>query len=337
MARLRVVHLVDDTTAGGVMRVLDHLMTSPELSRDATHSLEIVDRSAVFLNRITADLIVSHLAVSWRVLPLLLSLRARNPDAPLIHVEHSYTEGFVAANVTHTRRFALLLRIAYRVFDRVVAVSHAQGEWLERSGAVRHSALTVIQSCVDLSAFRAVAPTATPIRVFGAIGRLDKQKGFDTLIRAFRMTDRSDISLYIYGEGAEEASLRALAGDDARIHFKGFTHDPVAAMASVNAVAMPSVWEAYGLVAIEALAAGRRLLVNPVDGLMDHIQHGALVVRSGSVSAWKHAILDLVEARSEIDTSSIGPSLRLEDNFAAQWCSLVQKSALDAALRGKVV
>lgn len=328
MARLRVVHLVDDTTAGGVMRVLDHLMTAPELSRDATHSLEVIDRSALLSKRITADLIVSHLALSWRALPSLLSLRTRHPRAKLIHVEHSYTEGFVAANVTHRRRFALLLRIAYLVFDRVVAVSHAQGVWLQRSGAVRKSALTVIQSCVDLTAFRAIAPPATPVRVFGAIGRLDKQKGFDTLVRAFRMTDRSDISLYIYGEGAEEAPLRALAGDDARIHFKGFTNDPVAAMAKVDAVAMPSVWEAYGLVAIEALAASRRLLVNPVDGLMDHVPNGALAVRNGSVSAWKHAILELTEARSETDACSICPSVRLEDNFAAHWYEMMQKSAL---------
>ena len=329
MARLRVVHLVDDTTAGSVMRVLDHLMTAPELSRNATHSLEVIDRSAVLSKRIPADLIVSHLALSWRALPSLLSLRTRNPRAELVHVEHSYTEGFVAANVIHRRRFALLLRIAYLVFDRIVAVSHAQGVWLQRSGAVGKSALTVIQSCVDLSAFRAIAPPATPVRVFGAIGRLDKQKGFDTLLRAFRMTDRPDISLYIYGEGAEEAPLRALAGDDARIHFKGFTHDPVLAMAKVEAVAMPSVWEAYGLVAIEALAAGRRLLVNPVDGLMDHIPNGALAVRTGSVSAWKHAILDLADGRSQTDACSICPSVRLEDNFAAQWCEMIQELALE--------
>lgn len=325
MRRLRVVHLVDDATAGGVMRVLDHLLTAPELSRDATHSRQFIDRRAILAKRIDADVIVSHLAISWRVLPLLLGLRARHPRAKLIHVEHSYTEAFVAANVPHTRRFALLLRTAYRIFDRVVAVSHAQGEWLRRSGAVRKNALTVIQSCVDLSAFRGIAPVAAPIRVFGAIGRLDKQKGFDTLIKAFRMTDRPDIRLYIYGEGTEETSLRALAGDDTRIHFKGFTDDPVAAMATVDAVAMPSVWEAYGLVAIESLAAGRRLIVNPVDGLMDHVPHGALAVRNCSVSAWKHAILDIVEHGSEIDACPSGPRVRLEDNFAAKWRKLLQE------------
>jgi D-inositol-3-phosphate glycosyltransferase len=324
MPPLRVVHLIDDATAGGVMRVVDHLLTAPALSRDATHTRLFIDRRALFAMHITADVIVSHLTISWRILPLLMGIRARHPRTRLIHVEHSYTEAFVAANVTHNRRFALLLQTAYRIFDHVVAVSHAQGDWLVRSGALRRSALTVIQSCVDLSAFRAIAPPTAPVRVIGAIGRLDRQKGFDKLIRAFRMIDRPDISLHIFGEGAEEASLRTLAGDDARISFKGFADDPVAAMATVDAVAMPSVWEAYGLVAIEALTARRRLLVNPVDGLLDHVQNGAVTVGDSSVLAWKDAIVNLVEAQFEADTSAPCPSVRPEDDFSARWSTLMQ-------------
>jgi len=34
----KVVHLIDDTTAGGVMRVLDHLTGSPDLAQDADHT-----------------------------------------------------------------------------------------------------------------------------------------------------------------------------------------------------------------------------------------------------------------------------------------------------------
>lgn len=322
MSRLRIVHLVDDTTAGGVMRVLAHLLTAPELSRDATHSLQIVERGGFPSRRIEADMIVSHLAINWRALPMVLSLRARHPRAKLVHVEHSYTEGFVAANVTHNRRFALLLRTAYRIFDRVVAVSHAQGEWLQRSGAVRASALTVIQPCVDLAGFRSIAPVATPVRIFGAIGRLDRAKGFDTLIKAFRLTRRADISLLIYGEGPEEATLRSLAEGDPRIQFKGFTDDPVAAMATIDAIAMPSAWEAYGLVAIEALAAGRRLIVNPVDGLMDHVPYGAQTVCNGSVSAWKDVILNIIDERSEMDRENTYPKVQFEDNFATKWREL---------------
>lgn len=274
MIRPRILHLVDDTTAGGVMRVLDYLVTSAELSEQAQHQLREVIRGSLRLGTLHADMIVSHLAVSWRTLPMLLLLRLLNPKARLVHVEHSYTEGFVENCVRHKRRFAFMLRSAYRLFDRVVSVSEGQGAWLVRSGAIAPSRLAVIASCVDLSDFRHLPPRSGPIKTFGAIGRLDPQKGFDTLIAAFRAVEGRDLALHIYGEGPEEPRLRELAGEDPRIVFKGFAARPSEAFSAVDAVVMPSRWEAYGLVAIEARAASRALLVQDIDGLRDHAPLG---------------------------------------------------------------
>lgn len=290
MRRPTLVHLIDDTTAGGVMRVIDHVMTAPEMSEFAEHSVHQVDRKSFSIGSVDADIIVSHLALSWRALPMLVALRLRHPKAALVHVEHSYTRAFVAENVTHKRRFATLLRIAYRLFNRVVAVSNAQGKWLFESGAVRKSSLRVIRSCVDLSKFRGLASSDRSTKVIGAIGRLDRQKGFDVLVKAFRKTTSPDITLRIYGEGDEEAHLRDLAAGDPRIHFCGFVEDPIDAMRAVDVVAMPSRWEAYGLVAIEALAAGRNLLVCDIDGLRDHLLHGATLVTGGDVPDWTSAL-----------------------------------------------
>jgi glycosyltransferase involved in cell wall biosynthesis len=325
MSLPRIVHLVDDTTAGGVMRVLDHILTAPEMAQTADHALICIDRGRISLRHIKADVIVSHLAVSWRAMPMLAALRARHPRTPLVHVEHSYTEAFVAANVTHKWRFATLLRMAYRLFDQVVAVSQAQGQWLIQSGSVRASALTVIASCVDLSAFRALCPARSPVRAIGAIGRLDRQKGFDTLIMAFRRISRPDIFLHIYGEGCEGVTLRDLAGNDPRIRFMGFCPDPVAAMGAVDVVAMPSNWEAYGLVAIEALAAGRGLLVNNIDGLVDHVAHGAHAVAENSVEEWQTALEKVMQDGAGIPDSRSVESPHLENAFSGNWQELVNR------------
>lgn len=323
MSLPRIVHLVDDTTAGGVMRVLDHILSAPQMAQTGNHSLICVDRGRILLGQIKADIIVSHLAVSWRAMPMLVALRTRHPMTPLVHVEHSYTEAFVAANVTRKRRFAALLRTGYGLFDRVVAVSKAQGQWLVKMGAVRPSALTVIPSCVDLSAFRNLAPAQAPVRVVGAIGRLDRQKGFDTLISAFRRNSSPDLVLRIYGEGSESESLRDLAKDDPRIQFMGFSADPVAAMAAVDLVAMPSNWEAYGLVAIEALAAGRTLLVSGVDGLADHIPHGAQVVKGNSVMAWHNALEGIAQEHAPVFPAPHVTGWCLEKAFSDNWHQMV--------------
>lgn len=306
------------------MRVLDHILTAPELSQGADHSLQVVDRKRLLPDIIRADVIVSHLAVSWRMMPMLTLLRHMHRRTPLVHVEHSYTGGFVAVNVRNTSRFALLLRSAYRLFDRVVSVSEGQGKWLVQSGAVQSDALRVIPSCVDLSAFRAIPPVTGPVKVVGAIGRLDRQKGFGTLIQAFRGLPFPDVALHIYGEGAEETTLRQLAQGDVRIRFRGFADDPVAAMAAVDAVAMPSVWEAYGLVAIEALTAGRPLLINRIDGMVDHLAQGARPVADMSPDAWETALTELLLTRPDSRRETRNPPARFEDAFAASWQVLLR-------------
>lgn len=296
MTVIRVTHLVDDTTAGGVMRVVGHMMTTPDLTRETDHSLLEVKRNRLCIGRVEADVIVSHLAISWRLLPLLAALRVLNPAARLVHVEHSYTKCFTALNVRRKRRFGALLKLSYALFHDVVAVSTAQGNWLRDEGFVRPDALHVIPSCVDLSAFRELAPPEVAVKTIGAIGRLEPQKGFDILIKAFRELSDPNLALHIFGQGAEEKRLRDLAAGDPRIRFKGFSSNPVAAMAGLDAVMMPSRWEAYGLVAIETLAAGRRLLVSNVDGLTDHLPHGAALVDGAGTKPWQSALEELFAA-----------------------------------------
>ncbi|ETX11206.1 hypothetical protein OCH239_20215, partial [Roseivivax halodurans JCM 10272] len=184
----RIVHLIDDINPGGVVRYLDFLSASPEMAF-GHHEVIPVSKSRFGSIRVEADVIVSHLSINWRGLPGLMALRARYAGIPMIHVEHSYCEGFAAANVSAKRRFTTLLTSAYSLFDRVVAVSEMQAAWLLRRSVVDSEALTVIPPCVDLAPFRAIPAVDGPVRIIGALGRFHTQKGFDVLIRAFRQVD----------------------------------------------------------------------------------------------------------------------------------------------------
>jgi D-inositol-3-phosphate glycosyltransferase len=297
MKRPHIVHLIDDTTAGGVMRVLDHIRQSPELARNAVHSFKQVKRGTIAHGRIDADVIVSHLTLNWRGLTGLFVLRASNAGRKLVHVEHSYTESFVALNVAKPRRFMAMLRTSFALFDTVVAVSKAQGDWMLRRDLLAPSGLRVIRSAVDLTEFTRLDPVSGPVQVIGAIGRLDTQKGFDLLIQAFRLLPNNGLRLAFYGEGPERPALEALAAGDARISFEGFAADPMHAMSQVDAIAMPSRWEAFGLVAQEALAAGRTVLVSGVDGLAEQSADGAVNVGAMTVAAWTRALGDLNEGK----------------------------------------
>lgn len=319
-----VIHLADDATAGGVMRVLDHIAASPELARTANHSIQHVRRGTLSLRPAPGDVIVSHLSISWRGLPALIALRAAHPGRRLVHVEHSFTEAFTALNVPNRGRFHTLLRTAYALFDRVVAVSEAQADWLRDRGLVDAWALSAIPSSVDLETFLAAPDAPARPRVIGAIGRLHRQKGFDTLIAAFMRCTDPTLALHIYGEGEERATLEALAANDVRIVFMGRATDPAAMMASVDAVAMPSRWEAYGLVCLEARAAGRPVLVAPVDGLLDQIADGATPVRGPSVDDWTHALTHLAAGGAQAGRVAARDAAHAHGaRFAASWSAMI--------------
>lgn len=327
MKRLpKIVHLIDDTTAGGVMRVLDFIRTDSVMAQAADHVVRSVKRGAIIGNLGSADVIVSHLAVSWRSLPSIVALRILCARTPLVHVEHSYTEGFMTHNVPNDRRFKTLLKLAYSFFDRIVCVSNGQASWMVSSRLVHTDKLSTIQSCVDLTAFRALPAPTGPARVFGAIGRLDDQKGFDILIKAFRQCPDPDIQLHIIGEGAQKSALQTLVGDDTRIIFRGFHSDPVTALADVDVVLMPSRWEAYGLVAVEALAAGRKLLCNDIDGLSDHAQHGGVMMNAASIEALSNMIAREARGHNRSQNGSVVRSTKtLEDRFRESWRFLLQE------------
>ncbi|MBV7379838.1 glycosyltransferase family 4 protein [Maritimibacter dapengensis] len=318
-----IIHLVDDTTPGGVMRVIEHVQSAAGLGHLGRHSVVMIPKTGRGPTRIHGDVIVSHLTMNWRRLPWLIQLRAAHATTPMVHVEHSYTAGFLRHNVPHPARFMTMVRVAFSLFDRVVPVSDTQAYWVLDKGLADPSQITTIPSAVDVSLFDSIPSATGPIKVIGAFGRLEPQKGFDVLIRAMRASPRQDLQLHIFGQGSEREALTSLAGADPRICFGGFVPEPAKAMASVDAVAMPSRWEAYGLVALEARAAGRMLLASPLDGLNDHIAAGAHPVRDNSVRGWSETltaldrpdIAKLDRARSDANAASA--------RFAQSWTLLL--------------
>lgn len=322
----KVLHLVDDSTAGGVMRVLDFLRSDRDLAQTALHDVKLAKRGKIIKNLKHADVIISHLTVSWRSLPILIALRATYIRTPLVHVEHSYTEQFMAYNVPNHRRFMTLLKIGYSCFDRIISVSTGQTNWLLNNRLIPLKKMTLINSCVDLTAFRALPAPSGPARVFGAIGRLDAQKGFDILIKAFRQCSDPNIKLHVIGEGPQKQRLKSLAKADPRIIFKGFQPNPVMAFSDIDVVLMPSRWESCGLVAIEALAAGRRLLCHNIDGLSDHGRYGGImfdIIDIEELSSLITAETNLVSKPKVIST--VRTTQKLEDQFRTCWWSILRE------------
>jgi len=317
----KICHIVDDTSPGGVSRFLDFMSRASVLG---VHEIIPVQAGLSKPPRLDADVVVSHVVLSWKNLPFFTALRATNIGKPIIHIEHSYSPAFEQLHVTSPRRFHAMLGVSFSLFDKVVAICGAQRDWLVESTATSQEKVELIPPCVDISAFRALPTVKDKIRSLGAFGRFDSQKGFDILIPAFIKAKQKDMTLNFFGDGPLRSELEALANGYSNIIFHGFTDTPAAAMKSVDAVAMPSRREPYGLVALEALAAGRALLVSRVDGLIHHAQNGAIPVERLTVPDWANAIRCLDQTTSTQQRNQAKQlAARSEDRFLERWSDLL--------------
>ncbi len=320
----RICHLIDDSSPGGVTRFLDYMRSSDMLAELAAHKVVPVRAGLTRPPKLEADIIVSHVVLSWKNLPFFVALRARHPSVPLVHMEHSYSPAFEQHHVRALNRFRTMLSISMSLFDRVIAICSAQKDWLARDVSVPAEKIELLPPCVDLKDFFALSPVGEAVRSIGAFGRFDTQKGFDVLIPAFLEADLEGVTLDIFGDGPMRAELENLAQGDPRIVFHGFTDDPAGAMARVDAVAMPSRREPYGLVALEAMAAGRPLLVSRVDGLLDHSLNGAIPVQRLTVRDWAEALRSLPgrsNPHHQVKARQI--AMRAEAHCARGWGALI--------------
>ncbi len=310
---MQAIHLIDDRRMGGVTRFLQQLTTLRPDDRT-----EFCKRGTMRAKSYGAKLIVSHLAISWRSLPMLIALRACNPKARLIHIEHSYCEGFERHRVTKQGRFRALLRAAYGLFDDVICVSAGQGEWMEQSGLLPSGKRRIAPPLVDLEPFLALEdPAFDGPRRFGFVGRLDEQKGLDIVVRAWRNAPPENATLEIFGDGPMRDALEKLAGGDACIRFHGRTDSPATAYKSIDIALMPSRWEPYGLSCLEARAAGRPVLIASVDGLPEQMRGGGGMSVGNDEAAWQTALNDKTLAASLKLAVGVGRRSALNDKARA--------------------
>lgn len=269
-APLRIVHLLDDPALGGVTRTIDTIRSN--LGPGYAHRIELVDPRRPMAPRYDGDILVAHFTANWAKLPFLAAMRLRNP-VPLILVEHSYTASYEQRFATSVARFRAMLRLAYGLSSAVVAVSHGQARWLRDAGLVPGAKLHVVPSTTDISLLLDIEPPARlhrPLRL-GAYGRYCEQKGFEGLVDAMNRIAPDVATLHVCGLGDGRDALANAARHLPHVTIDGPVTDLRAFLASVDVVVVPSLWEAFGQVALEARAAARAVIASDIDGLSEQI------------------------------------------------------------------
>ncbi|WP_241332067.1 glycosyltransferase family 4 protein [Burkholderia cenocepacia] len=191
--------------------------------------------------------------------------------------------------------------------DAVIAVSHAEADHLHELGIARHR-IRVVENGVTpprllpRQAARIALGLADDTFVVGFVGRFDHQKGVDRLVRVARLLEgRFERRVQVVAIGSGE--FARAAGDEARdlplnLHVAGRVDDARRYFSAFDLLALPSRYEGFPYVCLEAVAAHVPMVATRVAGADELIaahRVGLTVPNSDDPAAFAEAIGRLVE------------------------------------------
>jgi glycosyltransferase involved in cell wall biosynthesis len=329
VAGVKVVHLLK---AAGIAGAETHLLSLlPALRGEGIDSSVILLEDPRREQRVLRERLersgipVRTLPIRWHIDPWLPAgledlLRGSPFDILHAHLPHAEVYGELAMRSFPSAAFVvsrhnddrfrrwLPLRWVFapsiRRAGRIIAISESVKRFLVEVERAPAEKIDVIPYGMDADSFAREAHPGAFRREIGAgehplvgfIGRMTAQKGVDVLLRAFALVQRRHptATLILAGDGPDRPAVMRLAlslGLE-RVMFLGWRTDTADILADIQLLAMPSRWEGFGLVALEAMAMAKPIAASRVSALPEIIVDGetGLLATPGSVEELADAI-----------------------------------------------
>jgi len=236
-----------------------------------------------------------------------LSMRGRRIIGSLHGSLHGFYQS-IGRPPSLLERLAVVLTT--HTLDGVITPSKGVGHELQSLFGAPHNRLMPIYNGIDLQEIREQSNMfrveKKDERWIVGCGRLEAQKDFDTLIRAFHVWrlqhERVPTRLVLVGDGSQKEALEALCeelGIQGAVQFTGFQSNPYPWIAAADVLVLPSRYEGFGLVLVEAMALAVPVVASDCPwGPSEIIEHGVsgLLFHVGDIdqlaTQLEHVLLD---------------------------------------------
>jgi len=255
---------------GNIASQLDPSITVHEVGRLLRNS-----KIAGLIKKFRPDVIHTHLGHAGR------ALRAIGPDAPLV-------ASIMGEYKTH----------CYDTHDLLICLANWQRQKIPRDFSGR---VTVIPPFVrdremplqaDTVALRRELGISDDAIVVGALGRFSPEKGFGTLLKAFKQAELNERILVLLGDGPLRSELEAMAPPN--VIFAGWQTDPWTYYQMFDIFVIPSRYEPFGVVVLEAMQAGVPIISTRSEGPVETLgQDAGLLVDVDDTAAMADALRQL--------------------------------------------
>lgn len=205
--------------------------------------------------------------------------------------------------------FTLLIdRVLKGRDDLLIAECGASRDFLVRKLGYAPAKVVVIRNGVELAGWPVSKVDRQKRRLelrlnageilVGAVGRLDKQKGFAVLIEAMARLKKTDLRCVILGEGPERPRLEALIRKhelEKQVWLYGERSDIATWLSAFDIGCLPSLWEGLPNTLLEQMALGLPVVASGVDGVPEVVEPGktGVLVPPSAPAALAKALKDL--------------------------------------------
>ncbi len=214
-----------------------------------------------------------------------------------------------------------------------IAVSGGLREALVRQG-IPENRITVIYNGLNPEMFRKKAGACAGWRerngfrpgtpLVAMVGRLHPVKGHRFFLKAAAeiIKERKDVHFLVVGGGPERDRLQEYTnrlGIADHVTFTGFVSDVSGLMPELNLLIIPSLWEGFGLTALEAMAVGVPVVATSVGGLPEIVDHGTtgLLVPPADEACLIKGIVWMLDHPQEAVEMAAAAKSAVEEKFTA--------------------
>ena len=294
MRRTKILQVIHGLHIGGAEKVVVDLATQVDPASYESGVCCVNSRGVLADQLEAAGVSVLEPAKRGNLGSLLRNIRAFDPDivhchgtSALVHLGPLYAARrlppllctFHQGNYPHIkRRYLYAERLFVRYASRLVAVAEYQRQTIIRTHRISPAAIQTVFNGVRANPFRGEPGLPSAVRaefgfaaddiVVGCVAVLSEQKGIAYLLQAAEvlLEEQPQLRFLIVGGGPLQQALEAEAharGLD-RVHFAGWRDDVQRILPALDLFVMPSLWEAFSIVLLEAMAAGCTSIVTDV-------------------------------------------------------------------------
>ena len=233
-------------------------------------------------------------------------------------------------------------RLVYQSVVQHVANSQAtRATMLASAPWLEPARVSVIYNGIDTEAIERAQPAALLMKgvLIGLIARLEWRKGVGDLLDAWPIVSAAapDAHLLIVGRGAMDAEVRTRAVTQERVHVLGYREDVPALLKRLDIVAVPSHWEGFGLIAAEAMAAGKPVVAARASSLPEIVrdEKDGLLVPAHDPHALAAALIRLINDPEQRAQMGQRGRARVAETFGVERMVDEYEQLLDAVVRGR--